>query len=397
MSAVEQLQHTYAVELIAAIKTPVVLTGNFDQVRTHFIEQLKAYDVVVTTDTLADAKKLCTELNKMATEVKGRGKVVSSEASAPIDAFNAQVKELAQLLLDARTKLLDQVKTFEDETRAKALAALQAYLIEQGTAKGIQPEFQRAKIDDLANLSTLTSTGKLSGKAKAEVDSRINADLALQQQTEMRLLKLENESYKAGLTAPLNRGHVETFLFAEEPVYQQRLAALFQSEVQREQQAQEAMRRKAEAEAQRVAEAQQRAADAERNAAEKSEQLRLQQEKHAREMDELQVRQQTQLAEQQQAAAAEAEAMRQAQVIPSATQLNVQSLTETKFAFSDINSPQTAKFVTGSIADALTAATNHCSDAQQIGVWTKANGLVAVVLLGDAAQAYQATQQKGAA
>ena len=393
MSAVENLpMQTEAVELIAAIKTPVVLTDNFDQVRSHFVEQLKAYDLVVTSDTLADAKKLCTELNKMATEVKGRGKAVSSEASTPIDAFNAQVKELAQLLLDARTKLKEQCDAFENETRAKALEVLQAYLTEQVAVKGIQPEFQRAKVDDLANLSTLTSTGKLSAKAKTEVDNRIQACLNMQTQTEMRLLKLENESYKAGLAAPLERRHVEPFLFSPEPDYQQQLASLLQAEAEREAKAREAADQRALRESKMKAEAEERAARAEADRKE-AERIRAEQQaKHDAEMEALKAQQAQQLAEQQ----AQMQRAPQPAVVP----IGMQGRNDPAIALD----PAIIKHAVGELHDPKSAQMHVCTFAEacefagalsvntsgKAAIWTKESGKypAAIILTGDAVKAY---------
>jgi hypothetical protein len=381
MSAVENLPaNNEAVELIAAIKTPAVLTGNFDQVRSHFVEQLKAYDLVVTSDTLADAKKLCTELNKMATEVKGRGKAVSSEASAPINAFNEQVKELAQLLLDARTKLKDQCDAFENETRAKALEVLHAYLIEQCTAKGIQPEFQRATVDDLANLSTLTGTGKLTAKYKAEVDNRIQADLNLQTQTEMRLLKLENESYKAGLAAPLERRHVEPFLFAAEPEYQQQLTSLLQAEAERETKARAAADERAARESKMKAEAEERAARAEADRKE-AERIRAEQQaKHNAEMEALKAQQAQQLAEQQ----AQMQRAPQPAVVP----ISMDS-PAIKHAIGELANPAGAVMHVVTFAEACRIAADTAT-SQQTAIWTKESGKypAAIILTGDAVKAY---------
>lgn len=371
--------------LIAAIKTPVVLTGNFEEVRAHFVEQLKAYDLVVTVDTLGDAKKLATELNKAATEVKARGKAVSSEAAAPINAFDAQVKELAQLLLDARTKLTEQIKRFEDETRAKALEVLQAYLVEQGTAKGIQPEFQNARVDDLANLSTLTSTGKLSAKAKAEVDARVQADLNLQTQTEMRLLKLENESFKAGLSVALERRHVEPFLFADESEYTMRLASLFEAEVQREAKARQAADERAAREAKLKAEAEERAARAE---ADRKEAERVNAERQAKQQAEHEA-QMAALKEQQEKALAEQKAQLQRAPAPVAAPISMDKPTSSPIsidgdepilhAIGDIRFPKQSAKHTCTFSEACAIAASI--DAERVAIWTKASGAMPVAVL----------------
>lgn len=359
MSAVEQLpMQAEAVELVAAIKTPAVLTGNFDQVRAHFVEQLQRYDLVVTVDTLADAKKLATELNKAATEVKARGKAVATEAAAPINTFNEKVKELAQLLLDARTKLTEQIKRFEDETRAKAQEVLQGYLHEQWQAKGVKPEFQFAKVDDLANLSTLTGTGKLSAKAKGAVDERIQADLNLQTQTEMRLLKLENESYRAGLKVALERRHVETFLFAPEDQYQTRLAQLLQAEVEREAKARAAHEAETKAAAERAQQA-----EAEKQAA-------------LREVAELKAAQEQQ--------AQSAERAPQPVVAPISMGGDV-----VQRAIGALDNPRKAAMHVTTFSEACRIAADTAG-SERMAIWTKASGIYpeAIILTGQAIKDY---------
>ncbi len=386
-------------ELVASIKTLPELSGNFDEVRAYFVEELKKYDVVVTLETLPDAKKLATELNKAATEVKNRGKAVSTEAAAPIKLFDDRVKELAQLLLDARTKLTEQVKTFEDETRAKALAALQAYLAEQGTAKGIRPQFQRATVDDLANLSTLTGTGKLAAKPKAEVDARIAADLALQQQTDMRLVMLENESLKAGLAAPLTQNHVELFLYEPDDVYKMRLAHLFEAELQREVKARAAAEQRAADEQRRNAEAQQRAAEAEAGAAQQAEQNRILQEQQ--EQQRLQQAEQMRLQQEQhqrelaiaKSSLSEAAPTVAAHALANLSQQGAATVSASnEFVIAPVMQAKAnpTRF-TGDDSGALQQALQVASSAGHAEVWRKGQPaqLVAVVLTGQAAIDYR--------
>lgn len=363
------------IELIASVKTPAVINGNFEQVKAHFETELKKYDIVVTADTLADAKKLATELNKAAGEVKKRGKAVTDEAAAPIDAVKQQVKELAEMLLAGRQKLTDQIAKFEDETRAKAKKVLIDYLVEQAAVKGIQQEFQRASIDDLVNLSTLTNTGNLTSKVKAEVDARINADLLLQQQTETRLLKLELESRKAELSAALNRGHVEHFLFADEETYQEKLAALFETELAREQQAQEVMRKRIEQGKERQAEAEQRAAKAEADRKEAERIATEQKAKHDEEMAALKLQQEQQLA-------AQREEMQRQPVnpAPAIAPISMSAAAE-KHAIGCLSRQH------GFIKEVCTLEEAHALaasvQAETVGIWNGA-GLQAVVLKGEA-------------
>lgn len=242
--------------LISVSTTPAAIAFNYEETRAWLENELERYDVVVTADTLAGSKKLATELNKLATEIGKRRREAVAEVSGPIRLFEEQAKSLEKMCKDGRQRLLDQVKVFEDETKARAKDALHAARYAMWEEQEVAEEFRRAQIDDLVKLNTLTKTGKLSAAAKQELVIRINEDLKLQQQTQIRLHLLENDSYRAGLAAPLTRAHVETFLFAPDEEYKQRLQAMIASELDRQKVAEERSRQKFEAEQRRAEEAQ---------------------------------------------------------------------------------------------------------------------------------------------
>lgn len=153
----------------------------------------------------------------------------------------------------------------------------------------------------------MTKTGNLSGAAKNAIGERVAQCLAMQMQTMLRLSQLENRSYQSGLAAPLNRGHVEMFLFASDDEYESRLAALFATEIQREQMAQAAMQKRAEEDRQRNAAAEAARIAAEQRAAQQAEQNRIMQEQHAEQLrlqqEQFAAQQAAMLAQQQQQAA----------------------------------------------------------------------------------------------
>ncbi|MFW1676412.1 DUF1351 domain-containing protein [Pontibacter sp. JAM-7] len=254
MSAAEKLEYE-AADQISVISVPAKISVNYEEVRARLEQELERYDVVVTAETLPGAKKLATELNKNAKEFDTRRKAAVEQVSGPIRMFEDQMKSLVQMCKDGRQKILDQVQKFEDETRAAVLAELTVYMDQEWTEHGVKEEFQHATIEDLIKLTALTKTGKLTASVANEVKARVQADKALQQQTEMRLVQLENQSYKAGLAAPLTRAHVETFLFADDSQYQIALDNVMASELKREEVAQERMRQKIEQEERRKAEA----------------------------------------------------------------------------------------------------------------------------------------------
>lgn len=260
----EQVQNLPAVEpveLSAVIATPVVISGNFDAVKQYVSTELQRYDVVVTADTLADCKKLATQLNKMASEIKARGKAITDEAAQPITLIKDQIAEIVQMCQAGREKLTAQVKTFEDETRKLCDQLLAACRSELWESTGVQPEFRRAQYADLVILTNVTGKGALTAKAKQEVQNRVNADKQLQDQTEKRLLMLENVCLKAGMIASLTRAHVETFLFADDATYQHRLDAMIGSELERQRATEQRLREQQAAEQARIDAQRQREAE----------------------------------------------------------------------------------------------------------------------------------------
>ena len=250
-------------ELITIKNVPALVEVNFDELKKHLSIELERYtSVVVTQETVKGAKELATELNATKGEIGKRRKDEVARASAPVKAFDGKMKELEAMCEDGRQGLLKQVATFEDETRRLASEMLTELRGELWAAHGIRAEFRWSECEPLALLSAVTATGNLTAGAKGKLEALVTADKQLQDQTDMRLLKLENESFKSGLSAPLNRGHVEHFLFDSEPVYSDKLDRLMKTELEREEVAQKRMREKMEREQKQKEESEQRQREA---------------------------------------------------------------------------------------------------------------------------------------
>lgn len=235
-------------ELISIDSTPAIIDVNFEELKAALAKDLEKYDVVVTAETVADAKKLATELNSTKAVIGKRRKEEVAKASEPVKAFDAKMKDLETMCEDGRQKILAQVKTFEDETRDLA-AHLLAELLEKLFADNeVEAEFRRAQFGDLVKLTAVTKTGSLTAAATKELEGRVRDDKAIQDRTKMRLLELENKSYTAGLAAPLARNHVEHFLFADQGEYEAQLQRIIDSEIQRQEVAEQRQREKIERE-----------------------------------------------------------------------------------------------------------------------------------------------------
>lgn len=280
MSAAETLESVQTTDLVVINTTPAAIAFNYEETKAWLEQELKQYDVVVTADTLAGGKKLATELNKLASDISKRRRAAVETVSTPIKAFEDKAKFLEKMCKEGRQKLLDQIQVFEDETRAKAKTELERFRLEEWEHHCVAEEFRRTQVEDLIKISAVTKTGKLTAASCNEIRNRVHADKQLQQQTEMRLLHLENQSYKAGLAAPLARAHVEPFLFAPDDEYNQRLDAMLASELEREKIAEERTRKRLEAEQRRAEEEAQRKAEAEHRQVEAAQQAQQQETAH---------------------------------------------------------------------------------------------------------------------
>src|SRR5690625_6971706 len=129
---------------------PAKLALNFEEVKKRLAAELAKYEgVVVTRDTVADAKKLATELNQTAKAIDDRRKEEVAAVSEPIKQFDAQMHELVEMCKDGRAQLLDQVKVYVDEQREQVHTLLTEYLNGQWDDQEVEQEFRRATIDDL--------------------------------------------------------------------------------------------------------------------------------------------------------------------------------------------------------------------------------------------------------
>jgi hypothetical protein len=162
---------------------PASIDINFDEAKSMIEKEVAEYDVVVTEDSVGDAKQLATALNKRAGEIDRRLKDAIAEASAPMKTADGQRKELVAICKDGRQRILVQVEKFEDVKRQRARNLLDAFRSEYWTKLKIKDEFKSAEFDDLVKLSALTKKGNLTASASDELERRVYADKALQDQT----------------------------------------------------------------------------------------------------------------------------------------------------------------------------------------------------------------------
>lgn len=238
--------------------TPAKIDTNIEPLRLALIEKIDNQSkTVITLENLQEGKNLAAEINKTKKLIADERKRVAGEATANVKPFEEQMKALEKICDDGYGLLKRQTDEFDATKKAEHLQIIKDALAAAWEASGVEPEFRRATVDDLATLTAVTPKGSLTKATKTTLDSRVAEDKSLQDKITMRLVLLENQSLKAGLVAPLDRNHVAAFLFAPDDVYQKRLDAIIESEIQRQQAAQDKARNDQLAEQARAAQQEQ--------------------------------------------------------------------------------------------------------------------------------------------
>jgi hypothetical protein len=246
---------------------PAQISANLAEIKADLLENLKQYDIEVTIETLPEAKKMATDLNKLAGEIDKRRKDVKKELSAPVDVFNAQAVELAKMILDAREKILKQVAVFEDKQKAHCRQLLQLELDARYLENEVVKEFQTGNVEKLAILSNLTDKAKLTKSAIEKVAEIVKADKAVQDMVESRKANLNAITERAGIVGGIYDKLIEPFIKEPESIYTAKLNELIDGIIKQQKAAEERIRaeaeRKAREEADRIlAETQRKEAEA---------------------------------------------------------------------------------------------------------------------------------------
>lgn len=220
--------------------TPAVVDFDFEALKSKLEETVAEYNIVVTPETVKDAKKVAADINKLKADLKERLIGVAKEMEKKPKDLRAKAKELEAICDDGRAKITEQVDRFEQKQKDKARELLETHLSVCIAEHKVSPQFQTASIEDLVKLGSLNSKGdSLTKKAKDDVENRVVKDAAAEQKVKLRHSELENKSNRAGLASPLTPEHVEPFIDAPDDEYNERLQAILDREVEREQAAKE--------------------------------------------------------------------------------------------------------------------------------------------------------------
>ena len=233
--------------------------ANLVEVDIHdsILEQVKKdlekdeFNFVVTNDNLKFAKDKMADLNKSIKFIDTFRKDKVSVESVAIDLFKKNVKEYLALIDAKRDEIKKNVEVFERETKDSILKELSLYSEEFIKLQNIREMFIEVDIADLIKLTSVTARGALTKGAKEAIESRVNVCKSKQDKYDMRLMQLENESYKAGLESPLTITHIQGIISLDSDAeYQKRLEDLISTELDRQETMKSNLQKKSDSEAQ---------------------------------------------------------------------------------------------------------------------------------------------------
>lgn len=220
--------------LISINATPASFDINYDALVQAVKKETEKYSIVVTRETVADAKLLIQSINKTKRSLEIARKETLEIANRPARDFDKKMKALVELYNSSVTPIREQIQRFDNESKAEILELLKAYCQECWEKSNVLPEFQKASMDSLALLGAVTPKNALKAVTRQKIEDLVAADLKLQNTTQQRIDELVSRSKAAGLKSPITQNLVQHFLFQPDAAYNAALKTLIDGELVRQ-------------------------------------------------------------------------------------------------------------------------------------------------------------------
>ena len=102
------------------IKQPVIITGNFDEMRAELQNMMQAYaGLEVTEDNLPERKKDVATLRKIKTAIEDKRKAVKKDYEKPFKAFEAECRKLTRIIDEQVDRINADLNTYEHKRIAE--------------------------------------------------------------------------------------------------------------------------------------------------------------------------------------------------------------------------------------------------------------------------------------
>lgn len=124
---------------------PKSIEFNFDEMKAELTEKLSTYNaLVVTEDSIKDAKSDRANLNKLKTAIESKRKEIKALCLAPYDAFEKQCKEIIALIDEPIKSIDGQILVFDQKLQDEKWERITAYY--QAEVKELLPVVPLEKI-----------------------------------------------------------------------------------------------------------------------------------------------------------------------------------------------------------------------------------------------------------
>lgn len=214
---------------------PAEISFNFDELEAELTERLHHYNnLVVTEDSIKEAKTDLANLRKLKDAIDTRRKEVKQKCMAPYNAFERRVKELTALIDAPVAAINGQIKVFDEQEKAKKYEEITAAYLEL-VPEGVQNIIPLNRILDPKWLNKGTSMKSIR-EAIATIANRTNIDICyIESATAPEHLTAVRAKYIETLNIDAALDHRDK-LVAAERAFQQREAerATYQPPVEKE-------------------------------------------------------------------------------------------------------------------------------------------------------------------
>ena len=194
---------------------PAEIGFNFEELKTELAERLEHYrSLVVTEDSIKEAKADRAKLNKLRTAIDTRRKDIKAEYLKPYNAFEGKIKELT-LLIDEPIKVIDsQLDGFEDRRKEAKKQQIQA-AYEARIPDAVKEIIALERIFDKRWLNVSVTMAKIDEDMEGWA-KRVNADLLALDTIPEEYKAACRENYIATLDVSAALAHMQSLKAAEE-------------------------------------------------------------------------------------------------------------------------------------------------------------------------------------
>lgn len=194
---------------------PAEIGFNFEELKTELAERLEHYrSLVVTEDSIKEAKADRAKLNKLRTAIDTRRKDIKAEYLKPYNAFEGKIKELT-LLIDEPIKVIDsQLDGFEDRRKEAKKQQIQA-AYEARIPDAVKEIIPLERIFDKRWLNVSVTMAKIDEDMEGWA-KRVNADLLALDTIPEEYKAACREKYIATLDVSAALAHMQSLKAAEE-------------------------------------------------------------------------------------------------------------------------------------------------------------------------------------